>query len=82
MNRHWISIMKTKDLFHMDVGETDDGVTKLWEAESNSPNNKIRLSGDPEVLEAVKILLNALPPTYTKNNAQYLMTRAVDEVFE
>lgn len=76
MNRSWIVIAKIEDL--TDIAP----LKRLWYAESNSPNNKIRLSGNPEVLDATKILLNALPPTYDKEAAKELMLRAVEEIFE
>ena len=74
--------MRNEHQYTGEIGETDEGNTKLFEAESNSPNDNIRLSGDPEVLEAVKILLAGLPPTYDKDAAMELMERAVDEVYD
>lgn len=75
MNRFWIVIAKIQDL--PDIAPLD----RVWYAESNSPNEKIVLSGIPDVLEATKIFIEALPPTYTKEDAQDLMKKAVNDVF-
>ena len=77
MNRHWISITKTENML-----ENEEGKEILWYAESNSPNDGLRLSGFDEVKEAVKIFLESLPPTYDKEAALNLMEECVDGVFE
>lgn len=77
--RYWIIIAKTTNL------EDIPPLQRLWYAESNLPaecgSGNLRLSGNPEILEAVKIFLNALPPTYTKQDAGELMDRAIEEVY-
>jgi len=49
-------------------------LNRLWYAESNSPNHKLRLSGRPEIKEAVELFLKALPPTYDKDGAKELVS--------
>jgi len=75
MNRRWVIICKLRSL--SEIAPLD----RLWYAESNSPDEKLRLSGDPEIFEAVKIFLEMLPPTYTKEDAIELMKKAVEKVF-
>ena len=75
MNRHWIIICKTTDLDEVAP------LRRLWYAESNSPNERLALSGRPEVKEAVKIFLNALPPTYDRLSAKELLQECIDEVY-
>lgn len=75
MNRSWIVLARIDDLTEIVP------LKRLFYAESNSPNDKARLSGDPEVLEATKLLLEMLPDTYDKESAKDLMNRAVEEVF-
>ena len=79
MNRRWITLMDTDDQYEDDNPE---GVLKLFEAESNSPTNRRRLSGDPEILTAVQILLEMLPPGYGREDARALVYMAVDKVFK
>ena len=50
-------------------------------AESNSPDNGLRLSGRPEGIDAIKILLGALPPTYDKKEVIKLVGEAVEDTF-
>lgn len=81
MNRSMIRIIKDNQPGLVCPADVEP-LEFLWEAQSNSPDNKMRLSGDPEVLEVTKIFLQALPPTYTKKDALKLMVRAVEEVYE
>ena len=75
MNRNWIVIAEIENLTAIAP------LNRIWYAESNSPNEKMRLSGDPDVLEVIKIFLKALPPTYTKKDAKNLMEKAINDVF-
>lgn len=85
MNRNWIVIAK----FPVKGGEGGsdsipvEPLNRLFYAESNSPSQtKIRLSGRPEIKDAIKIFLEALPDTYDKNGATELVKEAVEEIFE
>lgn len=75
MNRHYIILAKVRDL------NTIAPFDRVIYAESNSPNDKPRLSGRPEVLDFVKQLLEYLPPTYTKKDALGLVQDAVKQVY-
>lgn len=76
MDRSWVVIAKVKDLIDIPP------LNRLWYAESNSPNEEMRLSGDPDVLEAVQVFIKSLPATYDRGAAIALMIKAVDAVFE
>lgn len=76
MYRDWIVIAKVSDLTEIPP------LNRLWYAESNSSDRKPRLSGEPEIREAIEIFLKALPPTYTKEDAVGLANTAIGNVFK
>ncbi len=75
MNRCYIVLAKVEDIDEIAP------LHRLFYAESNSPNNKPRLSGRPEVKDAIKELLEMLPAAYDKLGAMELVGEAVEEVF-
>lgn len=76
MYRDWIVIAKVSDLTEIPP------LKRLWYTESNSPDHRPRLSGEPEIREAIEVFLGALPSTYTKDDAMGLVSAAIRNVFK